>query len=258
MESSGHTSTTWLDGQVAIVTGASSGIGRSVSKALAENRAVVVVVGRTPDHVAKTVEEISTQCGDSKLLGLTLDVRDERDMKEMVSRTLDRFGRIDILVNSAGVGKSPGSTRLMPYSLAQLPSEEWDAIVNTNLKGTFLSNRAVLPAMIAQRSGTIINISSSPGGLHGQAFASAYCASKFAVVGLSQAVAEEVRQYNVRVEVLFPDATNTPLLYNSTIASYLGAPISPAHVSDLILYIVRLPANITLKEMRIGPSRLSR
>lgn len=174
-------------------------------------------------------------------------------MDQMVSEVLACFGRIDTLVACAGISKSPDSTRLVPYSFAQLPVKEWDTVLDTNLSGIFLSNRAALPTMIKQRSGTIINVSSSPGGLHGQPFAPAYCASKFGVIGFSEAVAEEVRQYGVRVQVLLPNATDTPLLDNSTIASRFGTPIPPKRVADLIVYLIALPHDSLLGHLVIAP-----
>jgi 3-oxoacyl-[acyl-carrier protein] reductase len=234
-----------LDGEVAIVTGGSSGIGRAVCLALAAEGARVVVVGRSPERTRETSEQLGRQAGQTDPLWLALDVRREEETEEMARRTLSRFGRIDILVACAGVGKSPGSQRLLPYPVAQMPAEEWDAVLDTNLKGTFLSNRAVLPAMIEQRRGQIVNISSARAGVHGQPFAAAYSASKFGVRGLSEALAEEVRQYGVRVQLLLPDITDTPLLHNSTVAA---APLlSSARVAELIVYMLSLPADSVLE-----------
>jgi NAD(P)-dependent dehydrogenase (short-subunit alcohol dehydrogenase family) len=235
-----------FEGQVTIVTGGSSGIGRAACLALAAEGGSVVVVGRTARHVEETLEELERQGGAPAALGLTLDVSREQDMDEMVGRTLTRFGRVDNLVAGAGVGRSPNSTRLMPYPVAQLPTEEWDAVLDTNLKGTFLANRAVLPAMLKQRSGHIINISSARAGLHGYPFASAYSASKFGIIGLTEALAEEVRPYGLRVQALLPDITDTPLLHNTTLASRADALIPPSHVADLIVYMLALPRDAVL------------
>jgi 3-oxoacyl-[acyl-carrier protein] reductase len=144
----------------------------------------------------------------------------------------------------------------VPYPVAQMPTGEWEAVIDTNLKGTFLSNRAVLRPMIRQRSGTIVNISSSPGGYQGQAFASAYCASKFGVAALSAALAEEVTGFGVRIQVLFPDAIDTPLLEKTTLSARLGTPLPPARVADLIVYMIALPEDTALLDPVILPSRL--
>jgi len=193
-----------LDGQVAIVTGGSSGIGLATSTALASHGAHVVVVGRDNRHVRTALEDVTCKVGPTaSVVGFTLDVRSEQDMNEMVRKTLDQSGRIDILVACAGIGKRQGSGGSVPRPLSHLPIEDWDAILDTNLKGVFLSNRAVLSVMIKQRRGQIVNISSSPGGIFGQPFSAAYCASKFGVTGLSEALAAEVRRYGIRVHVVF-------------------------------------------------------
>lgn len=228
-----------MEHRVAIVTGGGGGIGGATCVALARRGMAVVVVGRTPGRVARTVEEARRHAGsDAPCLPFVMDVRDERCAAEMAAVALERFGRIDLLVCAAGIGRSPRATRLAPYPVAQLPLDEWNAIVDTNLTGTFLANRAVLPVMIRQREGTIVNIASSPGGLRGQAFAAAYCASKFGVRGLSQALAEEVRPFGVRVEVLHPDAVDTGLIRHSTLGGRLGPPIQPERVAELIVEMV--------------------
>jgi NAD(P)-dependent dehydrogenase (short-subunit alcohol dehydrogenase family) len=178
-------------------------------------------------------------------MGLTLDVRLEQDMNEMVRRTLEQFGRIDILVACAGIGKRRGSVGNLPRPVSHLPIEDWDAILDTNLKGVFLSNRAVLPVMIKQRKGQIVNISSSPGGVAGQPFSAAYCASKFGVTGLSEALAAEVQPYGIRVQVVFPDATDTPLIRDTTLTARLGQPLPPDRVANHILFLVTAPEDTT-------------
>jgi NAD(P)-dependent dehydrogenase (short-subunit alcohol dehydrogenase family) len=243
--------------RVAIVTGGSSGIGRATCRALAADGFRVVVVGRDADRVAGTLGEITPRGGPAIHLGLTLDTRSEHDMSEMARGTLARFGQIDVLVCCAGIGKSPGSSRLVPFPVAGTPIEEWDAILDTNLKGTFLSNRAVLPTMIRRGTGEIINVSSSPGGRRGQPFAAAYCASKFGVVGLSEALAREVAPHGVRVQVVLPDATDTPLLHNTLLPERLGPPIPADRVAAFIAYLVALPGDGLLVGPVIAPSRFS-
>lgn len=240
-----------LNGQVAIITGGSSGIGLATAMRLADEGAHAVIVGRSEAHVRESVEKVQrlttsvTPC-----LGLVLDVGCETDMDELTRQTLRQFGSIDILVNCAGIAKSRNSQRHLPYPIAQLPVTEWDEVVGTNLRGTFLSNRAVLPTMIAKKSGVILNIASSPGGIAGQPFAAAYCASKFGVLGLSESLAEEVRQYGIKVCTLFPDAIETPLLRNSTLERRLGQPLPVDRVADLILYVLTLPRETILMTSR--------
>ena len=228
---------TGLQNKVAIVTGGSSGIGRAVCLALAAQGARIVIVSRSADRVTKVSKEIEQQTGQASTLGLALDVRYQQHMEQMATQTLEHWGRIDLLVACAGLGGGSEPNKIIPYPLAQTPVSEWDLILDTNLKGVFLSNRAVLPTMIAQRNGMIVNISSSPGGLHGQAFASSYCASNFGVVGLSEALRAEVSAYGVKIVVLFPDATDTPLLQNSTLALRRGPPMPPERVVNLITYL---------------------
>ncbi len=239
-----------LAGRVAIVTGGSGGIGRATCVALAREGARVVLVGRDPTRLQHALAEIGRQAPGAPPLGLSLDVGREADMDTMARQTVERFGRIDILVACAGIARSPGSPTALPRSLAQLTSREWDDVVTTNLTGTFLSNRAVLPAMTRQRSGTIVNVASSPAGVAGQPFAAAYCASKFAVVGLSEALAEEVAEDGIRVEVLFPDLVDTPLVRDTTLAARLGPSLPAERVAEVVVYLVTLPEDTVLTGSR--------
>lgn len=234
-----------LEGYVAIVTGGSSGIGLATCAALAGRGACVVIVGTNDQRIRAALDQLHTSGADpAQMAALTLDVRSESDMNAMVREALTRFGRIDALVACAGVGGRRNSSGRVPRPLSHLAVEEWDEILDTNLKGVFLSNRAVLPVMMRQRSGQIVNISSSPGGVHGQPFSSAYCASKFGVNGLTEALAAEVRPYGIRVQILFPDATDTPLIRNTTLAARLGAPLPPSRVANHILFLLTAPDDV--------------
>jgi len=243
-----------IQGLVAIVTGGSSGIGRATCLALAQKGAYVVVVGKTASRVSEAVGAVERVAHENCVLGLVLDVRNEEEMEEMTRQTLARFGRVDVLVASAGVGRASSSRdRLIPPPVAQMSPEEWNEVVDTNLKGVFLSNRAVLPTMIRQRRGWIINVSSSPGGLYGSPYAAAYCASKFGVLGFSQSLSEEVSQFGVKVQVLLPDATDTPMLEDTGDGTAFGKVIPPARVGDFIVHLLALPQDTVLVNPLIAP-----
>jgi NAD(P)-dependent dehydrogenase (short-subunit alcohol dehydrogenase family) len=240
-----------IPGMVAIVTGAASGIGRATCLALSARGADLIAVDLDRERVQATLTDLAGSGAGRVPLGLVLDVRRESDAHELARRTLEAFGRIDCLIACAGILRPKGSR---PKPLVELATEEWDAVVDTNLKGTFLSNRAVLPSMIARRRGQIINVSSTSG-RQGRAFDSAYCASKFGVVGLSEALAEEVRPYRIRVHVLLPDAVDTPLWeQNGPIPRPVDA-LPPSRVADLIVYLLALPEDTILSNLVIAPFR---
>jgi NAD(P)-dependent dehydrogenase (short-subunit alcohol dehydrogenase family) len=245
-----------LSGRVAIVTGGSSGIGRAVAEALVEHGVHVILVGQTPERV-QAVSAALRACATppAQIVDLALDVRQAAHMERMVEETLRRFGRVDLLVHAAGITRQPRSGHMLPYPVVQTPTAEWDAIIDTNLRGTFLANHAVLPAMLGERSGTIVNVASSPAGYRGQAFAAAYCASKFGVRGLSQSLAAEVADAGIRVHAIFPDAIDTPMLDRSTLASRLGEPLPPRRVADLVLMMWTLPPDACVIEPILMPAR---
>ncbi len=256
MEIQSHNRMTQIQGQVAIVTGGSSGIGRATAVALAREGAKVVVVGRNTLRIDETISIIrdvtNRRLSTASPLGLALDVRSESDMIEMAQTTMDKFGRIDILVAAAGTGGSTAMARRLPYAIVQMPVEEWDEVIDTNLKGIFLSNRAVLPAMMWQRRGNIINISSSRGATYGIPYSAAYSASKHGVMGLSEALAEETRSYGIKVHVVLPDVTDTPLMnITGNIAPY--GLLKPESVANFILHIIVLPFDTILTHPLIAP-----
>lgn len=231
-----------LEGQVAVITGGASGIGRATCLALALHGARVVVVDIVPHGVQETLREIAKNGVRQQTFGAVFDVRLEEDMAAMARQTVTSFGRIDILVACAGVLRATGSP---PKPLVDLTLQEWSTILDTNLKGTFLSNRAVLPTMLAQRSGHIVNISSTYG-RQGRAYDSAYCASKFGIIGLSEALAEEVRPYRIKVQVVLPDAVDTPMWEQNAPIPRPGNALPAERIADLILYLLTLPEDTIL------------
>lgn len=242
-----------LAGQVAIVTGACGGIGRATCLSLAREGAGLVLVDLDQDRLKGIVKEIAAPWGQGESLerplGLALDVRDEYDMEEMARQTLDRFGRIDILVGAAGILRLKGSG---PKLAVDMSIEEWDIVLGTNLKGIFLSNRSVLQTMISQRKGSIVNLS-SVSGRAGRAYDSVYCASKFGVIGFSEALAEEVRQYNIRVQVVLPDAVDTSMWEQNGPIPRPPSVLPAARVADFIAYLLTLPEDTMLVNPIIAP-----
>lgn len=241
-----------LTGQVAIVTGGASGIGRATCLELARRGATIVVVDLSQERIDETLAELEPS-SDASALGLCLSVSDETAMNEMASQTLDRFGRIDILVACAGILRGKGCS---PRPMADVSTAEWDEVIDTNLKGTFLSNRAVLANMIRNRGGQIVNVSSTSG-LKGRAFDSVYCASKFGIIGLTEALAEEVRYHNVRVQVVIPDAVDTPLWQQNRLPAPPDS-LPPERVAELIAFMLSLPPDTVLERGVIAPFRTRR
>lgn len=244
-----------LDGMVAVVTGGSSGIGRSAAIAFARAGASVVAVGRSAARLEETIaeaEKAGTASGASHL-SLVLDVGSEEDMARMADRTLERFGRIDILLASAGILRSGKG----PKTATELSPADWNAILRTNLRGTFLSNRAVLPAMLRQKSGDIINVSSTSG-LRGFAYDAAYCASKFGIIGLSESLSEEVRRSGIRVTTICPGPAGTAMWDQNLPVPPPEKTMPVERVTELILYTVTLPRDTVLHNPVIVPLRSHR
>ena len=183
-----------LEGHVALVTGASRGIGRAVALRLADDGARIAVNYNSGEAPARElVEEISANGGEA--LAIQADVADEAQVKSMVAQVSKQWNRLDILVNNAGIRND----RL----LMRMNTREWDDTLNVNLRGAFFCTRAVLPLMVRQRRGRIINMSSVVGvaGNPGQAN---YAASKAALVGLTKSVAKEVARRNITANALAP------------------------------------------------------
>ncbi|MFB3887415.1 MAG: SDR family NAD(P)-dependent oxidoreductase [Thermodesulfobacteriota bacterium] len=195
-----------LQGKVAIVTGGGTGLGRSITLAFAEEGADVVVVARNSSEIEAVAKEASAFKG--KALPVRADVSKKRDVEEMVKKTLSQFGRIDILMNNAGVG---GPTDFV----TEIKEEDWDSTIDTNLKGVFLCVQGVVPQMMKQKGGNIINMSSGSGTRKKEdSFLSptrslVYNVSKAAVEMLTIALAVQLNPFNINVNALRPGPTDT-------------------------------------------------
>jgi len=182
-----------LSEKVAIVTGASRGIGRCIALALAAQGAKVVASARNAEALDNLVEEIKGQGGEAT--AVVGDVAVDTDASELIDQAVAKYGQVDILVNNAGITRDG--------LLLRMKNEDWDAVLDTNLKGAFLCIRAAAKVMSKQRSGRIINISSVVGEM-GNAGQANYCASKAGLLGLTKSVARELARRNVTVNAITP------------------------------------------------------
>ena len=239
-----------LEGTVALVTGASSGLGRATAISLARAGADVALVARSAEELEGAEQEVS-EAG-RRALVLPTDLADAGGATAAVERTVGEFGRVDVLVNAAGTD--------VPGTVEELDVEGWDRTLSVNLRAPFLLSRAAFPHMREAGGGTIVNVS-SVAGKKGWANASAYCASKFGLTGLTQALADEGRGHGIRAIVLYPGAMATnwgafsPEERQGSEPN--GAPesrvLAPERVAEFIAWFVASPPEFVLTEGIVLP-----
>ena len=221
----------------ALISGGASGIGLAIAEALASQGVELVLVSRRLGLLEQEAARLSARYG-VRVLPLALDLCDSDQVRACHAEARERLGPIDLLVNNSGVGSD--------YLVQDLPESEWDRVMDTCAKGTFLLTQACLPDMLAHRHGTIINIASQAA-KNGYASASVYCAAKFAVLGFAKALREEVQHQGIRVHTLCPGLVQVP------------PPACPGErkpgwlqVEDLaeaVLYTLRQGAHVQLDEI---------
>lgn len=190
-----------LKGQVALITGASRGIGKAIATKLAENGAKIVVnYAGNEQKAQETVDAIISAGGEA--IKVKADVSNENDVKSMVKETLDTFGHIDILVNNAGITKD--------NLIMRMSEDDFDQVIDTNLKGVFLCTKSVIRHMMKQKSGKIINVSSVVG-ISGNAGQANYVSAKAAVIGLTKTTAKELATRNILVNAIAPGFITTEM-----------------------------------------------
>lgn len=187
-----------LTGKVAIITGASAGIGEASARALAAEGAQLVITARREERLKTFVEEMNT--AGTKAVYIAGDASDEETAKQTIKAALDNFGRIDILLNNAGMG--------IYKNLEDTSLEDYDQMMNTNMRSGFLFTRYAVPHMIKQGEGTILMLSSMAG-VYGFAGEAVYCSTKFAQVGFAQALDKELRPKGIKVGVICPGGVKT-------------------------------------------------
>ncbi len=187
-----------IKNKVIIVTGASKGIGRAIALLFARQGASVMLSARGKSGLKRVAKEIETGGGNCTVI--PCDVTKENQVRSLIRKTVQRFKRIDILINNAGLG--------IHKPVVEFTTRDWDTTIDTNLKGPFYCTREVLPFMIKQKGGQIINIGSLAG-KNPIANLAAYCASKFGLIGFSESVALEVRNYGIKINLLLPGTVDT-------------------------------------------------
>jgi NADP-dependent 3-hydroxy acid dehydrogenase YdfG len=241
-----------LAGRVALITGASSGIGAAAAVALSAAGATVALVARRADRLNALVSQIEGRGGNA--LALPGDVSDEQVAQGVVTDTVSRFGRIDILVNSAGIVDSGG--------VENADTARYRRVLDINLMASLYTSRAVIGRMRAQGGGDIINISSIAGRRAAVLF-NAYSASKFALTAMTEALRQEVARYGIRVCIIEPGATTTEVsagivdpTYRKSIAEHVSkeGAMKPEDVAAAIVFVAALPPRANVSQLLIRPT----
>jgi NADP-dependent 3-hydroxy acid dehydrogenase YdfG len=231
-----------IEGKVIVITGASSGLGEATAKHLAELGATVVLGARREDRIQSLADELSKSGG--KALAKATDVTNPEQVKALVDAAVEAYGRVDVLLNNAG---------LMPLSpLEELKLDEWNQMIDVNIKGVLYGIAAALPHMKQQKSGHIINVSSVAGHkiFPGSAL---YSATKSAVRVISEGLRQEVKEYNLRTTIISPGAVKTELQKaNKEYVNQVG--LSPSAFARLVAFVVSEPEDVDINEILFRPT----
>ncbi|MGQ2984264.1 3-ketoacyl-ACP reductase [Flavobacterium sp.] len=232
-----------LNGQSAIITGAGKGLGKAIAVELAKNSVNLGLIARTEADLQAVAEEARKLNAEIKVVYAIADITDNAQLTGAIEAIKKELGAIDILVNNAGVGKFG---KFLDLSVA-----EWENIIKTNVFGAYYATRAVLPEMKERRSGDIVNISSSAG-LKGAPLTSAYSASKFGLIGMSESLMQEVRKDNIRVFTMTPSTISTDMAKDLNLTD--GNPettLQPEDFAELLVGHLRLPRRAMVKDVSL-------
>ncbi len=239
---------TSISEKVILITGASSGIGAALARELGKAGARLMIGARRTDRLAALKQEVEAVSGTIAMRAL--DVTRRQDMEDFVRAALDAYGRVDVIINNAGV---------MPLSLMNaLKVEEWDRMIDVNIRGVLHGIAAVLPVMNAQGGGQIINVSSI-GGLYVVPTAAVYCATKYAVRAISDGLRQENRQ--IRVTCVYPGVVESELADTITdpvaaeaMVSYRSIALKPEAIATAIRHVIDQPADVDTSEIVVRPT----
>jgi len=241
-----------IEGKVVVITGASSGLGEASARLLSAEGATVVLGARRQDRIQSLAEELTAQGG--KALAMPTDVARREHVQKLVDAAVEAYGRIDVMINNAG---------LMPQApLERLKVDEWDRMIDVNIKGVLYGIAAALPHMQRQRVGHFINVSSVAGHRVGPGFA-VYAATKFAVRALSEGLRQEVKPYNIRTTVISPGAVATELPNSVTDPEagarirkfYAEAAIPAESFARTVAFAISQPEDVDINEILFRPTR---
>ncbi len=241
-----------IEGKVVVITGASSGLGEAAARLLSAQGASVVLGARRADRIQSLADSL-IGCG-GKALAVTTDVTDSDQVKRLVDAAVQTYGRIDVMINNAG---------LMPQSLLEcLKIDEWDRMIDVNIKGVLYGIAAALPYMIQQKAGHIINVSSVAGHKVGPGSA-VYAATKHAVLALSEGLRQEVKPYNLRTTVISPGAVATELpdsITESDVSErihkfYQDFAIPADSFARAVAFAIGQPEDVDINEILFRPTR---
>ena len=225
-----------------MITGASKGIGKATAFAFAAAGAKVVLAARTPE----TLEQVAVKLkeGGAEALAVPTDVTNVDAVQQLIQRTLDVYQHVDILINNAGIGHFGPIVDFEP--------DDWDAVLNSNLKAVYLCTKYALPSMLERGSGQIINVLSVAAKVAFQA-SSAYCAAKAGALALTKVLASEVRQQNIRVTAVLPGSVHTPFWDDVPEHPDFEQMLTPEHVADTIVSICQQPPGMVTEEIAVMP-----
>ena len=229
-----------LDNKVAIITGAGRGIGKDISIALAKENCNVVLVSRTEAQLKDAINEIKKSDVKSKAIYIAADLSLKQDIDKVVQKTLEHFGNIDILINNAAF--------LSSSSFFDLSEEIWDKTLDINLKSVFLLSQKVMEIMVKNKTGYIINISSTAA-LQVPPTIAVYGISKKALIGLSEVLYEIGKESNVKVSTIFPGMTDTEMLRSFNPPVEHSKWMLPADITDCVLFLLKQSDRVVVKEI---------
>jgi 3-oxoacyl-[acyl-carrier protein] reductase len=236
-----------MQGSVAVVTGGSRGIGYAIADAFATAGMHVVMGARSPDDLERAATELRNRANGARVIGVQCDVRREQDCERLIARAVAEFGGLDVLVNNAGIG------RYRP--VRELTCEDWRAVIETNLNSLFYCTHAALPHLIRREASWVINIGSLAGK---NAFpnGAAYNASKFGLIGFSEALMQEVRHDGVRVSYIMPGSVATDFSHPSGQDRSADAwKVQPEDIAQIVMDLLAMPARTLPSRVEVRPSR---